>query len=359
MPASHSRWRSVRRRSMRPGTCCWRGRGTCGRRRPSRSSSVCSSSHLSLRRRWRVELSALPWIAASAVLEIAYFALLTTAYGRSDLSLVYPIARGAAPVLVLVGASVRARRSAAGRRSESSSSVWGPPRAWCRRPGRPGRGSTLAHDCRDDRRVHPRRQGGDRARVRGPYLVLVLVPVAVVAVLWHSVTGRLGSVRAEIGPASVAAGASSFLAYALALGRCRSRRQRRSRRCARRASSSRSSSVSLSCASPWAGREPSARRSSSLASGSSLRPDPGCPVLSLLHISPASRNGRVAPICFEGSSSDDEHYTRERELRTRSPRGRAAPARGRGARCEPLSRRVGSACTSTIRAASTTRSASA
>lgn len=55
---------------------------------------------------WDVEASALPWIAASAVLEIAYFALLTTAYSRSDLTLVYPVARGSAPVLVLIGAAV-------------------------------------------------------------------------------------------------------------------------------------------------------------------------------------------------------------------------------------------------------------
>ena len=55
---------------------------------------------------WDVDASAVPWIAASAVLEIAYFALLTTAYSRSDLTLVYPVARGSAPVLVLVGAAV-------------------------------------------------------------------------------------------------------------------------------------------------------------------------------------------------------------------------------------------------------------
>ncbi len=55
---------------------------------------------------WHVESEAVPWIAASAVLELAYFLLLTAAYQRSDLSLVYPIARGAAPVLVLIGATL-------------------------------------------------------------------------------------------------------------------------------------------------------------------------------------------------------------------------------------------------------------
>ena len=51
---------------------------------------------------WDVESGAWPYIVASAALELAYFALLATAYERADLSFVYPIARGTAPVLVLV-----------------------------------------------------------------------------------------------------------------------------------------------------------------------------------------------------------------------------------------------------------------
>jgi drug/metabolite transporter (DMT)-like permease len=54
---------------------------------------------------WQVEWSAAPYIAASATAEVAYFALLAAAYRRADLSLVYPIARGLAPVLVLIGAA--------------------------------------------------------------------------------------------------------------------------------------------------------------------------------------------------------------------------------------------------------------
>jgi drug/metabolite transporter (DMT)-like permease len=51
---------------------------------------------------WEVDAAAWPYIAASAALELAYFGLLAAAYERADLSFVYPIARGAAPVLVLV-----------------------------------------------------------------------------------------------------------------------------------------------------------------------------------------------------------------------------------------------------------------
>ncbi len=55
---------------------------------------------------WRVEASAIPYIAASAACELAYFAFLAAAYRASDVALVYPVARGTAPVLVLIGAVV-------------------------------------------------------------------------------------------------------------------------------------------------------------------------------------------------------------------------------------------------------------
>ena len=51
---------------------------------------------------WRVEGAAVPYIVASAALELAYIALLAAAYRRFELSLVYPLARGLAPVLTLV-----------------------------------------------------------------------------------------------------------------------------------------------------------------------------------------------------------------------------------------------------------------
>lgn len=52
--------------------------------------------------RWDVDAQAVPYIVVSAVLELAYVALLAAAYGSADLSVVYPVARGLAPVLVLV-----------------------------------------------------------------------------------------------------------------------------------------------------------------------------------------------------------------------------------------------------------------
>jgi drug/metabolite transporter (DMT)-like permease len=51
---------------------------------------------------WRVEGAAVPFIAASAALELVYVVLLAAAYRRYELSLVYPVARGLAPVLALL-----------------------------------------------------------------------------------------------------------------------------------------------------------------------------------------------------------------------------------------------------------------
>ena len=55
---------------------------------------------------WDVEWRAAPYVVASAAFELAYFVLLATAYTSFELSLVYPVARGLAPVLVLVATVV-------------------------------------------------------------------------------------------------------------------------------------------------------------------------------------------------------------------------------------------------------------
>jgi drug/metabolite transporter (DMT)-like permease len=56
-----------------------------------------------------VSLAALPWIIAAGCTHFGYKFFLSTAYDRGDLSRVYPIARGAAPMMVaLVGGFVLA-----------------------------------------------------------------------------------------------------------------------------------------------------------------------------------------------------------------------------------------------------------
>jgi uncharacterized membrane protein len=51
---------------------------------------------------WDVDARVWPFIAVTSALQLLYFVLLATAYHRADLSFVYPIARGLAPVVVLV-----------------------------------------------------------------------------------------------------------------------------------------------------------------------------------------------------------------------------------------------------------------
>jgi drug/metabolite transporter (DMT)-like permease len=168
---------------------------------------------------WRVEAGAVPWIAASAVLELLYFLLLTTAYGRSHVSLVYPIARGAAPVLVLVGAT--AAGAVLGGLQALGVVLVGGGLLLVRGVRGPvdGKGvalalliaATIAGYTLVDK------EGIEHASAVA-YLELVLLPVAVVAVLGQVLTGGAASLRAAVGLSAVAAGACAFAAYALALG---------------------------------------------------------------------------------------------------------------------------------------------
>jgi drug/metabolite transporter (DMT)-like permease len=167
---------------------------------------------------WRVDAAAVPWIAASAALELAYFVLLTTAYARSDVSLVYPIARGSAPVLVLA-ATVLAGESlgvagatgvllvAAGvvlvRGVRGVVDAHGVGLAVAI-------GGTIAGYTLADK------QGLEHAAVV-PYLELVLAPVAAAILAVEARAGRLHSVRAAVGRRTVVAAVASFGAYALVL----------------------------------------------------------------------------------------------------------------------------------------------
>ncbi len=55
---------------------------------------------------WHVDRAAAPFIVASGLLELAYVALLAAAYARGPLTIVYPVARGTAPVLITVGSAI-------------------------------------------------------------------------------------------------------------------------------------------------------------------------------------------------------------------------------------------------------------
>jgi drug/metabolite transporter (DMT)-like permease len=167
---------------------------------------------------WHVEASAAPWIAASAALELAYFFLLTTAYSDSDVSLVYPIARGVAPVLVLAGATIAG--AALGAIQAFGVVLVGAGVVFVRgvpkRADRQGFALALAIAATIAGYTLVDNEGIEHASAIA-YLELVLVPVAFVAVVAHVAIARLPSLRDEIGLATTAAALASFGAYALVL----------------------------------------------------------------------------------------------------------------------------------------------
>ncbi|HSC49540.1 MAG TPA: EamA family transporter [Gaiellaceae bacterium] len=162
---------------------------------------------------WRVEAAALPFVAASAALELAYVALLAAAYRRYELSLVYPVARGLAPVLALVyvvaaGGAVPSALGVAGviavavgvllvrgARGNVRGLVFGITIA-----------AAIAGYTVVDRY-------GIRHAGAGPYLLLVMIAPALVYALF---VGR-ARIGAALAPATVAVGAASASAYLLVL----------------------------------------------------------------------------------------------------------------------------------------------
>jgi drug/metabolite transporter (DMT)-like permease len=167
---------------------------------------------------WRVEQAAIPWIVASSALELVYFVLLASAYQRFDLSLVYPTARGAAPVLVLIGAS--AAGAALGAWQAVGVVAVGVGIVLVRGAARAADsrgvalalliGATIAGYTLVDKR-------GIEHAAPIPYLELVLAPVAIAALGWQFATGRADALRAEVAWTSVAASVCSFAAYAFVL----------------------------------------------------------------------------------------------------------------------------------------------
>lgn len=163
---------------------------------------------------WDVSSSVWPFVVASSALELAYFALLALAYSRGEMSAVYPLARGSAPVIVLVvsvlflgvslsvaaalgvmlvGAGVVLVRGGAGLAIDALLAL-------------AVGGSIAAYTLVDN-------AGLEHAGPL-PYLELVLVVPAVVYCL---AIGR-SRVRASFGWPVVGAGIGMFAAYGLTLG---------------------------------------------------------------------------------------------------------------------------------------------
>ena len=122
---------------------------------------------------WRVEAEAWPFIAASAALELAYFALLAATYSRADYSFAYPVARGSAPILVLListialGAEISAARDRRHPRGDGRGAARARRRHRGRRQDEP---AVRARRGRVHRGLHARRRPRRGARGADPVL---------------------------------------------------------------------------------------------------------------------------------------------------------------------------------------------
>lgn len=166
---------------------------------------------------WDVDRAAVPYVLGSGALELVYFFLLARAYQRHEVSVVYPVARGAAPVLVLLGGLAVGDRPSALAACGVVVVALG---VLAVRGGRGGELRALAHGAA----VAACIAGYTLVDSRGvehaspvPYLVLVLLPVAAASLL----ATRRARLRAELRPATAAAGLLGFAAYALVLAALR------------------------------------------------------------------------------------------------------------------------------------------
>ena len=195
---------------------------------------------------WGLEREVWPYLVVTSCLQLLYFSLLITAYRRAEMSVVYPVARGVAPTIVLLaGVVVLGLQHVVG--------------AGCRRRPRRARGA------RDPRR--PRgagaagvvfglaiaaviasytlvdKRGLDYANPIA-YLEVSMIAPAILYAAWVArMRGGAVALRSELNRSSVVAGIATFTAYALvlaalaarvrSLGRGRARDERRHRDAAR------------------------------------------------------------------------------------------------------------------------------
>lgn len=165
---------------------------------------------------WSFEAAGWPFVVATCLLELAYFALLAYAYTHAELSVVYPLARGLAPVAVLVGAVVvtgagTTRRQVAGVLLVGAGVL-------LVRGVRRGRGALLAVTIAA---VIATYTVVDKHGVQyvSPlaYLEIMTAVTGAAYAAWFVAVRGAGALRAELGWRSVAAGIGTFAGYACVL----------------------------------------------------------------------------------------------------------------------------------------------
>ena len=168
---------------------------------------------------WDFQSEALPYIAGAAVFQVAYIALLTRSYERADLGFVYPVARGSAPVIVLlVGTAVLAKEASAAEAAGVLAVVFGIGLvSGLRRPDDPtalwlalGTGCAIAGYTLIDS------EGVDHASALS-YLEVEMALTGAVWLGFLAATRGSAEIRSALTPRNVLMGAGMFGAYVLVL----------------------------------------------------------------------------------------------------------------------------------------------
>jgi drug/metabolite transporter (DMT)-like permease len=172
---------------------------------------------------WQVGAKALPYAAGSAALELVYLVLLARAYQEGELSVVYPVARGSAPLLILAF-SLAVLNASLDAASIAGVCLVAGGVMLVRGSGETASTRDLAmalaigvciagyalFDKQGLKHAHPL-----------PYLELVVAVPGLIYVLmlarWRGTT----ALRAEVSPASISAGLGMFAAYGLVLAAIR------------------------------------------------------------------------------------------------------------------------------------------
>lgn len=168
---------------------------------------------------WEADSEVVPFLVVTSLLQLAYFVLLTAAYGRTDLSFVYPIARGSAPVIVLVVALAALGEAASLSQVVGVLVVAGGVLLVRGVSGRASAtdlglalavgGCIAAYTLVDSR--------GIQHASPIVYQELSMIPAALGFLFLTTRRRGPGAVRQALGPASAAAGLATFGAYILVL----------------------------------------------------------------------------------------------------------------------------------------------
>jgi drug/metabolite transporter (DMT)-like permease len=154
-----------------------------------------------------------PFLVASSALQLAYFALLAAAYRRADLSVVYPLARGLAPVFVLVGSVAL---------TDASTSAWQVAGVLLVAAGvllvrGLGRGQGFAFGIAIAALIATYTVVDKHGVVHASPVTYVWVITLFPGLVYAAVLPRRYKLRAALGPRAVVAGIASFAAYGLVL----------------------------------------------------------------------------------------------------------------------------------------------